>query len=214
MASLASATTARDARAQTDTTTRRTCWRGNRFPACDRFVVTELSAYRRVAGPRVTRSELRGPNGSLTEYMRPHSSNGFALETGVLINHGRRSADGVSLVFYGNDADGLATALKWRHRLWIDDGQSLDFALGAGKGKLHRPDFTNESAAALTAEVGANADDLVALFVRADMLKSRHGAEPSLNVGIRAGSKAAVVSTVVLGTVAGILAYLLRDGFD
>jgi hypothetical protein len=202
------------ARAQADTaktttphTSTRTCYRGNRLPACERFVVTELSAYRRIAGPDVARSRV-GMVGAPGTYTRGHSTAGLAVEAGLLFNRDRRSANGVALMLSGNEDDGLGTTIKWRHRQWLDDGQSLDFGLGVTKGKLHRLDFTHERAIGLTAELDADAADLMALYVRADLLKSRHETEPSINLGIRAGSKLAIVSAALLAMGVSLLAWL------
>lgn len=171
-------TLANSASAQSDSTTRRTCWRGRPQPTCDVFWITELGYYPRIAGIRNGDDPAVGSHGS--------------IDVGRMVNHGR-SAHGL-LVTVGMGY-GSRIGLQARHRRWLGSDGTFDLTGGVVKTKFRPRENSHleHSAYGITGDVALGWRDYGQLSLRGDLLRSDGRTGSVLYGGVRLGSRPATV---------------------
>ncbi len=189
----------------------RFCFRGRPAPRCDRFMITEVGLYGRMAGS-VTRAVQPGFDGvPPSTFTERDLSNQLSLELGAMKNRLGGTALGATVMAsFGTSA---SLAIKGRHRRWLSPGgTALDLGVGPVLvGRAHSGGGPNTPG--LTADVALNARDLGALVLRADVLRARDKTATALYGGARVGSQPALVATGALAVGLYLIIQALEDSF-
>ena len=184
------------------------CYRGRPAPKCQRFVVTEVGYYARVASTGQTFT-LSSPNGDgpPTTYSYTNRDMGSQLtwEAGMMANRGPRAALGATLLL-GAGTGGGNVGLKGRYRRWLTpDGMALDVGAGVISGSAYSAGARDVTGTGLTGDVALNAADYGAVVLRVDMLRVDGRNTSAIFGGVRLGSRPALLGTGALAVGFGLL---------
>lgn len=176
----------------------RLCYRGRPKPSCDRFVLTELGFYRRVASTVIVR-EFERFDGGVGRTSRPAVGNHLAWEVGLMANRGRKSAVGGTLLL-GVGEEGGRIGVKGRYRRWLTaDNIAADYSAGLIVAQVDRGSpYLGSGRAGVTADASLNAADYGAVTARVDVIPTSGRTAAALYGGVRLGSRPALVGTGLL----------------
>jgi hypothetical protein len=191
--------------ARADSTTDRTCWRGERAPVCDSFFLTEFG----VAGVLTSSTshfDIDYGQAGVVHQSEPDFANRLQFTVGPMFNRGTRRAIGGTVSFSGVH-NGFRLALEARHRWWGPAKTSLD--LSAGALRIDEPSATESvrrTEYGVTAGVHLLSHDLVNVTGRADATFGHGGTHVGMSIGLGVGGWLTLV-VAPLGLFANALAH-------
>lgn len=208
--------------------TQRYCWRGRPRPTCDAFLLTEFSFLRSVVNPSSKYTVTYNFDSIPSTYgYEVHPTEWkFAWEVGGMLNRGRNSAIGGTLLFDAN-SDGVNVGAKARYRRWLTpDGLALD--IGAGF-RTTRDEISGDyvypadgtysyrgphNSVGFTGDIAINAMDYVAIVTRVDVSRYDRRLQPTISLGVRAESRPALFATGGLAATYGALILVFLSLWD
>lgn len=170
-----------------DSSTDRTCWRGERAPVCDSFFLTEFGIARVLTSSTSHFDVDYGQGGGLVHYSEPDFGNRLQFTVGPMFNRGPRRAIGGTVSFSAVH-NGFRAALEARHRWWGPGNTSLD--LSAGALRIDEPSVTDavrRTEFGVTAGVHLLSNDLMNVTGRADATFGHGGTRVGMSVGLGVG---------------------------
>ena len=206
----------------------RGCWRGRPAPACDMFLLTELNFFGTVvnATGKYSSTFMIDSTPRTFQYEEHPAQWKFSSEVGGMVNRGKKTAFG-GTVLLDASPNGLNIGLKARYRRWLtSDGVALD--VGAGF-RTTRDDVPNDysdtygygwppaaprNSIGFTGDVAINARDYVAVVTRLDVGRYDKRLQPTVSLGVRAGSRPAVIGLAGIGVTYTALIVLFFAAFD
>ena len=207
------------------TSHKRYCWRGQPKPNCDAFLLTESNYFRSVVIPTAKVHYYFSADSAQQSYYEVRDQDwNFTTEIGGMVNRSARTALGATLLL-GASPDGATVGVKARYRRWLNaDGVALDIGAGVRTSQSNRATYTYDAnvpyrepgpSPAFTGDVAINARDYLALVARVDVAKFGNRYQPNVALGVRAGSKPAVIATgAILTTYALLLTVFLLSWDD
>lgn len=174
--------------------TRRDCWRGAPLPWCRRFWLTEAAAEGSISG---THGWFTEGGVSYSRTVGPF----LAWTFGPMVNRPSSGAVGGTVTF-GAQSAGMRTAVEARYRRWTGGSGSLDVSAG-----FARTDIAERvHASGVTVSGAFGFTDRISATVRQDALRAKGNTLAATYVGIRLGTKPAVIGTVLVFAAVGALA--------
>lgn len=129
----------------------------------------------------------------------------------MMTNRGPRRALGATLLLGIGDGGGNI-GLKGRYRRWLQsEGTSLDVGAGLIRGDV--PSLYDKTGTGITADLGFNIEDYVALVARVDVLRSSGHTGTGFVGGVRLGSRAAIGGTIAFLALVVAAVHSLSDGY-
>lgn len=178
--------------------TRRDCWRGAPLPYCRRFWLTEAAFEGPVAATHATYTSSLG-TGSIEQGVQLESI--LAWSAGPMVNTSPTSAFGGTVTIGGANA-GTRLAVEGRYRRWTGSSGAFDVSTGLARAVVGN----GLAATGITASASIGRADLISATARADVMQLKGKTVAATYLGVRLGTKPAVIGTLLVAAVVGALA--------
>jgi hypothetical protein len=184
------------------------CYRPQRLPRCDSYLVFELTGTRRLGGTHSFR-DCPPPTSCPEEDLKPY----LAWDIGWMTNRDSTHSQGVSFEVGGSE-EGTRLALRARRRLWLQHQVVMDLGAGPLMSQYQAFDRTGTKPSyGLTGEAGVGIARIGVLAVSADVTKRPNHAAVGLHAGARTEGLPAGFASLVVSVLSVALVLALREGY-